>query len=171
MYSRRGDDPVQPAEIIHDPGLPVGALTEGREGESARRELGGALGQIHGQGPDPSRDEVAEQIEAPEPRDPTSRVDDTARDRLAVTASVFPRRVREAARDIRREMKRDFKGPNWDIVREFVSEPLNELRDRVAEELLRRKSDETLVPIDRDPVPARFAEDVRRYYETLGSGQ
>lgn len=80
-------------------------------------------------------------------------------------------RVREAARDIRREMRRDFKGPNWDLVREFVAEPLNELRDRVAEELLRKKAGETLVPIDRDPVPAKYAEDVRRYYETLGSGQ
>lgn len=80
-------------------------------------------------------------------------------------------RVREAARDIRREMRRDFKGPNWDIVREFVAEPLNELRDRVAEELRRRDSKELLVPIDRDPVPTRYAEDVRRYYETLGSGQ
>ena len=80
-------------------------------------------------------------------------------------------RVREAARDIRREMRRDFKGPNWDIVREFVAEPLNELRDRVAEELLRRDSDELTVPIDRDPVPAKYAEDVRRYYETLGTGK
>lgn len=80
-------------------------------------------------------------------------------------------RVREAARDIRREMRRDFKGPNWDVVREFVAEPLNELRDRVAEELLRKDSKEPLVPIDRDPVPAKYAEEVRRYYETLGSGQ
>ncbi len=80
-------------------------------------------------------------------------------------------RVREAARDIRREMRRDFKGPNWDVVREFVAQPLNELRDRVAEELLRKGSNEPLVPIDRDPVPAKYAEEVRRYYETLGSGQ
>jgi hypothetical protein len=80
-------------------------------------------------------------------------------------------RVREAARDIRREMRRDFKGPNWDVVREFVAQPLNELRDRVAEELLRKNSNEPLVPIDRDPVPAKYAEEVRRYYETLGSGQ
>jgi hypothetical protein len=80
-------------------------------------------------------------------------------------------RVREAARDIRREMRRDFKGPNWDLVRELVAEPLNEIRDRVAEELLQRNSDEQAVAIDRDPVPAKYAEDVRRYYETLGSGQ
>ena len=80
-------------------------------------------------------------------------------------------RIRDAARAIRREMHRNFQGPNWDLVRELVAEPLNELRDRVAEELLRRQSDETLVPIDRDPVPPEFADQVRRYYEQLGSGQ
>ncbi len=80
-------------------------------------------------------------------------------------------RVREAARDIRRQMRRDFKGPNWDLVRESVAGPLNEIRDRVAEELLRKNSTSEAVPIDRDPVPARYADDVRRYYETLGSGQ
>ena len=80
-------------------------------------------------------------------------------------------RIRDAARGMRREMRRDFKGPNWDLVREFVAVPLNELRDRVAEELLRRQSDETRVPIDRDPVPPKYADQVRRYYEQLGSGQ
>jgi hypothetical protein len=38
----------------------------------------------------------------------------------------------------------------------------------VREELRRRSSDEQLAPIDRDPVPERFADLVRRYYEELG---
>ncbi len=80
-------------------------------------------------------------------------------------------RIRDAARGIRYQMRRDFKGPNWDMVREFVTEPLNELRDRLAEEMLRRQPDETLVPIDRDPVPPEYADQVRRYYEQLGRGQ
>jgi hypothetical protein len=42
------------------------------------------------------------------------------------------------------------------------------VRARVAEELSRRDSRESLAPIDRDPVPTRFAESVRRYYEELG---
>ena len=42
------------------------------------------------------------------------------------------------------------------------------MRGRVAEELARRDSRESLAPIDRDPVPNRFAESVRRYYEELG---
>ena len=30
------------------------------------------------------------------------------------------------------------------------------------------KGIQKLAPIDRDPVPSRFAESVRRYYEELG---
>ncbi len=80
-------------------------------------------------------------------------------------------RIRDRARGIRRDLRRNFKGPNWDIVRKFVAQPLNELRDRVAQELLKRGAKESLVPIDRDPVPPKYADQVRRYYEQLGSGQ
>jgi hypothetical protein len=80
-------------------------------------------------------------------------------------------RIGEAAREIRRQSRGAGEGPNWDLVRVTVAEPLNELRDRVAEELLRLSTEPSLVPIDRDPVPARFSEEVRRYYESLGSGE
>jgi hypothetical protein len=80
-------------------------------------------------------------------------------------------RIRETAGGIRRQHRGGSTGPNWDIVRQFVAEPLNELRDRVAEELLRRGSEEAMVPIDRDPVPPEYAEQVRRYYEALGRGR
>jgi hypothetical protein len=53
----------------------------------------------------------------------------------------------------------------------MVAEPLNELSRRIAEEIRRRESPDSLVPIDRDPVPPDFAESVRRYYERLGSGE
>ncbi len=76
--------------------------------------------------------------------------------------------VREAARGIRAESKKNAAQPAWDEVRSKISLPLAELRNRVSEELARRDSKESLVPIDRDPVPARFAEQVRKYYEDLG---
>ncbi len=80
--------------------------------------------------------------------------------------------IRDRARGIRRDFRRGgSKGPNWDLVREFVAQPLNELRDRVAEELLRRENRELMVPVDRDPVPAKYADPVRRYYERLGRGR
>jgi hypothetical protein len=77
-------------------------------------------------------------------------------------------RVREIARGMRVEFKRHSKEPNWDLVNAQIRTPLAELRNRVAEELARRDSKENLVPIDRDPVPTKFADRVRRYYEELG---
>jgi hypothetical protein len=49
-----------------------------------------------------------------------------------------------------------------------VMQPLTEVRDRIADELSRRESREAMVPLDRDPVPARYSDLVRRYYEELG---
>ena len=46
--------------------------------------------------------------------------------------------------------------------------PLMEVRSRIADELARRESSDALVPIDRDPVPTRYSDLVRRYYEELG---
>lgn len=76
--------------------------------------------------------------------------------------------ARERARQMRLEFKRDQKKPDWAVVRLQVLHPLVEVRDQIAEELARRGPKDTLVPIDRDPVPPRFTELVRRYYEELG---
>jgi hypothetical protein len=76
--------------------------------------------------------------------------------------------ARERARVLRQESKRDQKKPDWAVVQLQVVKPLVEVRDRIADELARRGSREALVPIDRDPVPNRYAELVRRYYEELG---
>ena len=53
----------------------------------------------------------------------------------------------------------------------MVAEPIRELAKRISEEVRRREDPDALVPIDRDPVPPRYAEGVRRYYERLGSGR
>jgi hypothetical protein len=77
--------------------------------------------------------------------------------------------VRDRARAMRAEFTRHGKEPQWDLVTQQITKPLTELRDRVSEELARLQPDNsTPVPIDRDPVPGRFAELVRRYYEKLG---
>ena len=78
-------------------------------------------------------------------------------------------RIRDRARNMRGEFKRHAKEPQWDLVETQILKPLVEVRSRVAEELRRHESSEALVPIDRDPVPAKFSELVRRYYEKLGS--
>lgn len=77
-------------------------------------------------------------------------------------------RVREVAKGVRAEFKRHSKTPDWELVQTKISAPLAELRSRLSEELARRDSKENLVPIDRDPVPTKYAERVRRYYEDLG---
>jgi hypothetical protein len=76
--------------------------------------------------------------------------------------------ARERARLMRLDLKRDLKKPDWAVVRLEILKPLVEVRKRIGEELARRESDHALVPIDRDPVPGRFSELVRRYYEALG---
>ena len=80
-------------------------------------------------------------------------------------------RIRDEARAIRAEMKRHSKEPNWNLVRVNVAQPLVELSNRVSDELLRRTSKQAMVPLDRDPVPPKYSEKTRRYYERLGSGK
>ena len=76
--------------------------------------------------------------------------------------------ARERARLMRQEFKRDQKKPDWAVVKLQILKPLVEVRARLGEELARRDSKDALVPIDRDPVPSRYTESVRRYYEELG---
>jgi hypothetical protein len=79
--------------------------------------------------------------------------------------------ARERARLLRQDFKRDQKQPDWAVVRLQVMKPLLEVRDRVADELARRESNDALVPIDRDPVPTRYSDLVRRYCEELGKNK
>ena len=76
--------------------------------------------------------------------------------------------ARERARLLRRDYAQSQKKPDWTVVRLEVVKPLVDVRDRLADELARRESKESLAPIDHDPVPNRYAESVRRYYEELG---
>ena len=80
-------------------------------------------------------------------------------------------RIRDRARNARQDLKRHSKEPQWDLVKMEIAGPLVELRTRISEELARRESKEALVPIDRDPVPTRYSELVRRYYEELGKSE
>jgi hypothetical protein len=74
----------------------------------------------------------------------------------------------ERARMMRSDWRQNQKKPDWTVVQLEIVKPLVEVRNRVAEELARLDSKDSLAPIDRDPVPTRFAEPVRRYYEELG---
>jgi hypothetical protein len=80
-------------------------------------------------------------------------------------------RIRDRARAVRLDYKKFGKKPDWAVVKTQIAEPLAEVRSRISEELARRGSKEALVPLDRDPVPAEYAERVRRYYEELGKSE
>ncbi|WDI41771.1 hypothetical protein [Bremerella sp. P1] len=80
-------------------------------------------------------------------------------------------RIRDEARELRREQIETSAPPQWDIIQQRVARPLAQLQNRVAEELLRRTSEEARVPLDKDPVPAQYEDAVRRYYERLGSSE
>jgi hypothetical protein len=78
--------------------------------------------------------------------------------------------IRQAAREALRDSKRHAKEPQWDLIRRIVAEPLSQLREDVQLELLKRSADRNaVVPIDRDPVPIQFEEQLRQYYENLSS--
>jgi len=79
-------------------------------------------------------------------------------------------RVREAARSMRADFKRHSKAPEWESVRLQILQPLAEIERRIAEEIARQQSPESLVPLDKDPVPDRYSELVRKYYERLSKG-
>jgi hypothetical protein len=116
--------------------------------ESARRQSAPLTGEDFATWSDRLR-EVEELIDEPDLRDDVAK-------------------ARERARLIRQDFKRDRKKPDWAVVQLQVMKPLTEVRDRIAEELARRESREALVPLDRDPVPNRYSDLVRRYYEELG---
>jgi hypothetical protein len=80
-------------------------------------------------------------------------------------------RIGDRAADARAEYKRHSKMPDWTKLEELVAEPLNELSRRIGDQIRLRESPDSLVPIDRDPVPPAYSERVRRYYERLGSGE
>jgi hypothetical protein len=77
-------------------------------------------------------------------------------------------RIRDRARSLRAEFKRHSIEPNRELLKSTILEPLAELQRLVAADLARRESREALAPIDRDPVPEKYNDLVRRYYERLG---
>ncbi len=80
-------------------------------------------------------------------------------------------RIRDRAEDARSDFKRHSKIPDWTKLQDLVADPLTELSRRIEEEIRLSESPDALVPIDRDPVPPEFADEVRRYYERLGGGE
>lgn len=81
-------------------------------------------------------------------------------------------RIREAAREMRIDYARHSKDPQWPLVRKLIVQPLDQLREKVQEALLRSSAERNaIVPVDRDPLPSNYQQQVDKYYENLGSDQ
>ncbi len=76
--------------------------------------------------------------------------------------------VRDRARAIRAEFRRHGTEPQWNLVQSRLLNELQELQQRISQELQKRESSRAMVPIDREPVPEEFDALVQRYYELLG---
>lgn len=79
-------------------------------------------------------------------------------------------KVLDNARSLRVDHQRNNEAPQADNLAMRITQPLVELRNRVAEELAKRDTNNPMVPVDRDPVPPAFRELVKRYYKELGNG-
>ena len=79
--------------------------------------------------------------------------------------------IRDRAKAIRADFRRHGTEPQWDLVRSGVLEEMKSLQRRLIQDIKALKSDRSIAPIDREPVPDEFDELVRRYYELLGQEQ
>jgi len=79
--------------------------------------------------------------------------------------------VRERVSALRADYTQRGRKPDADVVRQQIVAPLTQVRVWLQDELARREKSDSLVPLDRDPVPDNYAELVRQYYEKLGSAQ
>ncbi len=80
-------------------------------------------------------------------------------------------RAQQAGEQLRADMKRSATKPSQKEVEDRLLSPLAQIRDAINAELARVEGKQTDTPVDRDPVPRRFEEPVRKYYEALGGGR
>ncbi len=73
------------------------------------------------------------------------------------------------AQDMRRNYLRNRVPPQWNLVSSTVIEPLNQVSAALHQQLLRADQPNSLQPVDQDPVPDKYANAVKRYYEALGN--
>ena len=79
--------------------------------------------------------------------------------------------MRERVATYRREFRERRHVPSRDEIQNKAIEPLTLARNWIDQELSRAQNEKSLAPLDRDPVPEKYADLVRQYYEKLCSGQ
>ena len=79
--------------------------------------------------------------------------------------------VRDRVGALRGDYRNLGRRPSGETVKQQILLPLAQVRVWVQEELARQENASSLVPLDRDPVPEKYSEVVRTYYEQLGSAK
>ncbi len=77
-------------------------------------------------------------------------------------------RARQASREMRRDFKRHSVEPGQDQLQKEVGRPLAEAAQKIDARLRELDRKDPLAPVGRDPVPDRYNDLVRRYFEELG---
>jgi hypothetical protein len=139
-----------------------GSRSVAREGNRSGAEGSVRGGDVHGGGDGVPAQELGEWI---------TRLDrvETLLERPHLRAGVA--RAQRAAEELRADMRRHATKPNSKEIEQSLLQPLLQLRDSISAELARREGRESDVPIDREPVPRKFEQPVKRYYEALGGGR
>ena len=160
--------PPAPANTLPPDGTPLAAAPDTREPttQPAPGRMAGPYNTSGNNGPDLVKPITGEGFRewSDRMRDVEEMVGDP---RIAAQAAAIRQRV--AA--IRADTKQNGLPPNWQTVEQTVAAPLAELRSAINNELLQRESTQAQVPIDSEPVPPAYQDQVRRYYERLGSGK
>ncbi len=73
------------------------------------------------------------------------------------------------AQDLRSNYIRHSQLPQWDLVMNNIVSPLTKVTTQLHQELTRVEQPGALQPVDQDPVPDKYANSVKRYYEALGN--
>lgn len=77
-------------------------------------------------------------------------------------------RARQAGREMRRDFSRHSVMPGDDQLANEIVRPLAEAARKIDARLRELDRKNPLAPVGRDPVPERYDEVVRRYFEELG---
>lgn len=79
-------------------------------------------------------------------------------------------RARKAGQEMRKDLKRHSIPPDEARIENEILRPLAEAARELDARLRELDREDPLAPVGRDPVPDRYAEIVRRYFEELGKG-
>ncbi len=170
----QGNEPGQTAGNGQQPGQGQGETRGEGQGEGQGQAAGQNPGQGSGPGQSPSQGQGAGNARGGSAI--TGGGYEEWRDRLADLEAVVTdpeaqsavARARRAGIEMRKDFKRHSKEPDQARIANEVLRPLAEAATELDARLRELDREDPLAPVGRDPVPDRYTEIVRRYFQELG---